>query len=161
MDATARVPGAIYNGFTEIQGNFFLNCRLRCRFVQLSLTFHSSTLQWKTVPLRCGQVRILLLMTRQYVIPRITFVRRNAEHSTPLFQLEMPAGSVVVRDMRCWHRAMPNRSQTIRHMLALVYFRRFHHYPDAPKIFSSRVPEEIWNNMSEECQEIYRFHPHD
>ena len=84
---------------------------------------------------------------------------RGAQY--PSFQLEMPAGSVVVRDMRCWHRAMPNHSQTIRHMLALVYFRRFHHYPDAPKIFSSRVPEEIWNNMSEECQEIYRFHPHD
>ncbi len=79
----------------------------------------------------------------------------------PSFQLVMPAGSVVVRDMRCWHRAMPNRSQTIRHMLALVYFRRIHHFPDAPTIFGTRVSEEIWANMSEATQEMYRFQAHD
>ena len=80
----------------------------------------------------------------------------------PSFQLEMPAGSVVVRDMRCWHRAMPNRTKnTVRHMLALVYFRRFHHAPDAPGIFGARIPKEIWNNMSEEAQEVYRFQTHD
>ncbi len=79
----------------------------------------------------------------------------------PSFQLVMPAGSVVVRDMRCWHRAMPNRSQTVRHMLALVYFRRFHHAPDAPNIFRTRIPGETWAHMSEETQEIYRFQAHD
>lgn len=78
----------------------------------------------------------------------------------PSFQLEMPAGSVVVRDMRCWHRAMPNRTQTIRHMLALVYFRRFHHLPDAPNIFHPQVSAEIWENLSEETQEMYRFQAH-
>ena len=80
---------------------------------------------------------------------------RGAQH--PSFQLEMPAGSVVVRDMRCWHRAMPNRTQIVRPMLALVYFRRFHHLPDASQIFSQRVPDEIWENMSEAAQEAYRF----
>ena len=79
----------------------------------------------------------------------------------PSFQLVMPAGSVVVRDMRCWHRAMPNTTDTPRHMLALVYFRRFHHSPNAPGIFNARVPEEIWSNMSEASQEVYRFQAHD
>lgn len=79
----------------------------------------------------------------------------------PSFQLVMPAGSVVVRDMRCWHRAMPNRSQTKRPMLALVYFRRFHHSPDAPNIFNARASEEIWMDMSEDAQEVYRFQAHD
>ncbi len=79
----------------------------------------------------------------------------------PSFQLVMPAGSVVVRDMRCWHRAMPNRTQTRRPMLALVYFRRFHHAPDAPGIFRAKVSEEIWTNMSENAQEVYRFQAHD
>ena len=79
----------------------------------------------------------------------------------PSFQLEMPAGSVVVRDMRCWHRAMPNRTQHVRPMLALVYFRRFHYSPNAPGIFGARVPEDIWANMSEETQEVYRFQTHD
>jgi hypothetical protein len=84
---------------------------------------------------------------------------RAAQH--PSFQLEMPAGSVVVRDMRCWHRAMPNRTQIVRPMLALVYFRRFHHSPNAPGIFGAQIPEEIWANMSEEAQEVYRFQKHD
>ena len=79
----------------------------------------------------------------------------------PSFQLVMPAGSVVVRDMRCWHRAMPNRSQTKRPMVALVYFRRFHHSPNAPNIFNARVSEEIWMDMSEDAQEVYRFQAHD
>lgn len=79
----------------------------------------------------------------------------------PSFQLVMPAGSVVVRDMRCWHRAMPNRTQTRRHMLALVYFRRFHHAPDAPNIFNQRVSKEIWTDLSEKAQEVYRFQTHD
>ena len=78
----------------------------------------------------------------------------------PSFQLVMPAGSVVVRDMRCWHRAMPNWSQTPRPMLALVYFRRFHHSPDAPNIFNTKVPEDTWTNMSEDAQEVYRFQAH-
>ena len=87
-------------------------------------------------------------------------VERAANY--PSFQLEMPAGSVVVRDMRCWHRAMPNRTEsTVRHMLALVYFRRFHHSPNAPGIFGARIPEDIWSNMSEEAQEVYRFQAHD
>lgn len=55
---------------------------------------------------------------------------------------------------------MPNRTQTIRHMLALVYFRRFHHLPDAPNIFKPKVSEEIWENLSEETKEMYRFQAH-
>lgn len=84
---------------------------------------------------------------------------RAAQH--PSFQLVMPAGSVVVRDMRCWHRAMPNTTETPRHMIALVYFRRLHHSPNAPGIFNARVPEEIWSNMSEETQSVYRFQAHE
>ncbi len=96
-------------------------------------------------------------------------VRNNPYHvckeeraaSLPSFQLEMPAGSIVVRDMRCLHRAMPNRTQIVRPMLALVYFRRFHHVPDAPNIFNQRISEALWENMSEETREIYRFHAHE
>ena len=84
---------------------------------------------------------------------------RAAQH--PSFQLTMPAGSVVVRDMRCWHRAMPNTTDSPRHMLALVYFRRFHHSPNAPGIFNARIPEDIWSTMSEETQSVYRFQAHD
>ena len=76
----------------------------------------------------------------------------------PSFQMVMPAGSVVVRDMRCWHRRMPNRTQTLRSMLALVYFRRLHHVPDDAGIFSATIPPEAWEHMSERCREVYRFY---
>lgn len=76
----------------------------------------------------------------------------------PSFQMVMPAGSVVVRDMRCWHRRMPNRTQTLRSMLALVYFRRLHHVPDDPGIFRGTVPQGVWDQMSDRSREVYRFY---
>jgi ectoine hydroxylase-related dioxygenase (phytanoyl-CoA dioxygenase family) len=76
----------------------------------------------------------------------------------PSVRLTMPAGSVVVRDLRCWHRGMPNRTQTIRTMTAMVYFRRFHHLPDDRQAFHQTVPRAIWEQLSEQTQSIYRFH---
>jgi hypothetical protein len=35
-------------------------------------------------------------------------------------QLSLPRGSVLIRDMRLWHRGMPNKSQTPRPMVALI-----------------------------------------
>ena len=35
----------------------------------------------------------------------------------------MPAGSVLVRDIRTWHRGTPNRSETARPNLAMIYSR--------------------------------------
>jgi hypothetical protein len=66
----------------------------------------------------------------------------------------MPAGSVVVRDMRVLHRGMPNRTDTIRTMIALVYFRRFHRMPsDIPTADLSGV----WDGLSERARKIYRY----
>ena len=39
----------------------------------------------------------------------------------PPVQLVVPRGGLVVRDVRCWHRGMPNRSPTPRHMLGIGY----------------------------------------
>jgi ectoine hydroxylase-related dioxygenase (phytanoyl-CoA dioxygenase family) len=38
-------------------------------------------------------------------------------------RLNAPAGSIVLRDLRLWHRGTPNRSARPRAMLALVYRR--------------------------------------
>ncbi len=32
-----------------------------------------------------------------------------------------PKGGLVIRDMRLWHRGVPNHSDHIRHMIATVY----------------------------------------
>jgi hypothetical protein len=30
-------------------------------------------------------------------------------------------GSLLIRDIRLWHRGMPNRSDRVRHMLAMIH----------------------------------------
>ena len=39
----------------------------------------------------------------------------------PPTQLNIKKGSVLIRDVRLWHRGMPNRSSQIRHMVAMVH----------------------------------------
>ncbi len=45
------------------------------------------------------------------------------ETTTPV-QIEAGAGDVLIRDMRLWHRGVPNRSPRARHMIALVLTAR-------------------------------------
>ena len=52
--------------------------------------------------------------------------RRNV---VPPVQPETRVGDVLIRDVRLWHRGVPNRSDRPRHMIALIVTRRF---PDAP-----------------------------
>lgn len=52
-------------------------------------------------------------------------------------RLNAPAGSLVIRDVRMWHRGMPNNSSQTRSMLSLVYKRnwlkwRYHESVTAP-----------------------------
>ena len=72
----------------------------------------------------------------------------------PSVRTNMPAGSVLVRDMRLWHRAMPNNGDQIRTMLSLVYFHQLHRYPDHLQF--PPIPEETVSQMSEKARHIYR-----
>ncbi len=42
-------------------------------------------------------------------------------------QPNVPAGGVIIRDMRVWHRGMPNYTDTPRPMIAMVHFVRWWH----------------------------------
>lgn len=39
-----------------------------------------------------------------------------------LAPLTPAAGSIIIRDLRLWHAGMPNRTDTIRVMLAMIHF---------------------------------------
>jgi len=65
---------------------------------------------------------------------------------------DVPIGSLVLRDMRMWHRGMPNRTETIRTMLAVVYNRLFYDFNR-----KLDIPNKVWEQMSEEAQEVFRF----
>ncbi|MBT5875844.1 MAG: hypothetical protein HOH43_20630 [Candidatus Latescibacteria bacterium] len=72
----------------------------------------------------------------------------------PSVRTVMPAGPVVVRDMRMLHRGMPNTTDAIRSMIAVVYFRRFHRLPEViPTVDLS----DGWERMSERAREIFRY----
>lgn len=67
----------------------------------------------------------------------------------------MPAGSVVVRDMRMLHRGMPNRTDIIRSMIAVVYFRKFHRMPAE---MSKADTSAFWDSLPDKAKSIYRFY---
>lgn len=46
---------------------------------------------------------------------------RCALPTTRPVQLEFPRGAAVFRDLRCWHRGMPNWSRLPRHMLGTAF----------------------------------------
>ena len=64
----------------------------------------------------------------------------------------LPAGSLVVRDLRVWHRGMPNKTDTIRTMLAIVYFRAFLNRPEA-----LTIPKDVWDGLPEGTRNILRY----
>jgi ectoine hydroxylase-related dioxygenase (phytanoyl-CoA dioxygenase family) len=50
---------------------------------------------------------------------------RERARISPPFQLEVPKGSVCLRDIRLWHSGMANRSNEPRIMLGFIYFPRW------------------------------------
>ncbi len=57
-------------------------------------------------------------------------------------RLNVAAGSVVLRDLRVWHRGVPNTSDHARSMLAVVYQRRWLGWRHP----ALRVPESTWQS---------------
>jgi ectoine hydroxylase-related dioxygenase (phytanoyl-CoA dioxygenase family) len=66
----------------------------------------------------------------------------------------MPAGSLLIRDMRMWHRGTPNRSEVIRPHLALVYSRFWFRDTGYHSIPISRATYE---GLSKRAQRLFRF----
>jgi ectoine hydroxylase-related dioxygenase (phytanoyl-CoA dioxygenase family) len=63
----------------------------------------------------------------------------------------MPAGSIMIRDDRMWHRGTPNRSDKPRPNLALIYTS-----PDVPHHGSIQIPQETYDNLSKKAQKLLR-----
>ena len=68
----------------------------------------------------------------------------------------MSSGSIVLRDMRTWHRGMPNFTNKSRTMLSLVYYRQYY-LPDG---LSLPIPVDsggFWDQLSPRAKRIYRL----
>ena len=72
-------------------------------------------------------------------------------------RLNVSAGSAVLRDLRVWHRGVPNRSQAARSMLAIVYKRGWLGWRHP----ALRVPESTWQAWPEHVRAIFASCPRD
>ncbi len=68
----------------------------------------------------------------------------------PSTRTNIPVGSLVLRDMRMWHRGVPNNSRTSRTMFALVYHRHW----IADETIS--IPQTTWDTWGDAARHIYR-----
>ena len=66
-------------------------------------------------------------------------------------RVNVKAGSIVLRDLRVWHRGVPNRSAHQRTMLAIVYHRGFLGWQHS----SMQVSESVFAAWPEETQRVF------
>ena len=66
----------------------------------------------------------------------------------------MPAGSLVIRDMRMWHRGTPNLSNEIRPHLALIYARAWFRSTDYGPI---EIRRSVYEGLSDRAKRMFRF----
>lgn len=74
----------------------------------------------------------------------------------PLMKSErvlMPTGSLLIRDMRMWHRGTPNRSLSARPNMALIYSRPWlkTHYPPIA------ISQAVHQNLSDRAKQLFRY----
>ena len=67
-------------------------------------------------------------------------------------QILMPAGSLLIRDARMWHRGTPNVSDEPRPNIALMYARSWFKtmYPQIG------IRQDIYDSLSERAQQLFR-----
>jgi hypothetical protein len=75
---------------------------------------------------------------------------------SPSQQTLMPAGSIVLRDMRTWHRGMANTTDKTRTMLSLVYFRPYY-LPDNLGVSVGELTDDEWQQFSDRAKQVYRL----
>ncbi len=68
----------------------------------------------------------------------------------PSIRLNMKLGSFALRDLRAWHRGMPNNADYPRTMFANVYQRGWLAEPPMP------IPRSTWESWPEEAKHIFR-----
>lgn len=65
-------------------------------------------------------------------------------------QVITPAGSVVIRDIRMWHRGTPNRTDEPRPMMAMVYNRPWYNHGVV------EIEESTFENLPQDVKQVFR-----
>lgn len=81
----------------------------------------------------------------------------GTEHRAPE-QVIAPAGSLLVRDHRMWHRGSPNRTPDMRPMMAVVYSKSWYRFGEAEVgTLPVHLSEEQYLGWTDEMQKVFRF----
>jgi len=67
-------------------------------------------------------------------------------------RLNAPAGSIIIRDVRLWHRGTPNRSPESRAMLSLVYKRKWYRMRYDKSL---DAPTDTFKSWSSDVQDLF------
>ncbi|TQS31843.1 hypothetical protein Golomagni_07864 [Golovinomyces magnicellulatus] len=65
---------------------------------------------------------------------------KQREQISPPVQATVKKGAVVVRDLRLWHAGMPNMSEEVRVMLAMIHFAPWYRNPMRLRLSSDVKP---------------------
>ena len=63
------------------------------------------------------------------------------------------AGSVLLRDLRTWHRGTPNQSSAPRPNMSLVYTRPWYRFEQ----HQPTLPRSAYDALSESARRLFRF----
>jgi hypothetical protein len=80
-----------------------------------------------------------------------------ARHVAPTRMLT-PRGSILIRDVRMWHRGTPNHSNQIRPNLALIYGRSWWDGAFYPQE-TLGITREAYESLSERAKHFFRLEP--
>jgi len=83
----------------------------------------------------------------------------------PPIRVEARKGSIVIRDIRLWHRGVPNESAQVRHMIAMVHQVRWYKRPQPLQFRQGCEAEFASEDLDANAQFVdgpveYLFGPH-
>ncbi len=88
------------------------------------------------------------LSIAEYIVPAAAEIK-------PVRML-MSKGSLLIRDVRMWHRGTPNNSDQIRPNIGLIYAREWwdgYYYPQD----TLGITEAEFSKLSDEAKKLFRF----
>lgn len=88
-----------------------------------------------------------------HLMPGAMDIQRAAPHMHSEL-VTMPAGSLLIRDMRMWHRGTPNRSDVARPHLAMIYSRFWYRETGYPPI---KINKSVYDGLSPRARQLFRF----
>lgn len=81
------------------------------------------------------------------------YIEEAAKHIKPV-RMTMPKGSLLLRDLRMWHRGTPNQSDAVRPNVAIIYARPWWktHYQE-----TLGITRKEFNALSDRAKRLFRY----